>query len=143
MENRHTLLVDTRVAQAKGFAEREAALSTAADLGGSRRVTLGDDKGFYTRDFVWDLRAMNATPHVAGNTTRRSMAIDGRTIRHSGYSESQKRHKRVGEIFGWLKTAGLMRKTRHRSLGHVGWMFSFAVAVYNVVRTRTLLPDTG
>src|SRR6058998_3030251 len=27
---------------------------------------------------------------------------------------SQQRRKRVEEIFGWLKTVGLMRKTRHR-----------------------------
>lgn len=47
------------------------------------------------------------------------------------------------EIFGWLKTVGLMRKTRHRGLGRVGWMFTFTAAVYNLVRMRTLLADTG
>ena len=51
--------------------------------------------------------------------------------------------KRVEEIFGWLKTVGLMRKTRHRGLARVGWMFTFATAVYNLVRIRNLAAETG
>ena len=143
MENRHGLVRDTWVTQATGFAEREAALTLVGGLGGSARVTVGADKGFDTRDFVHNLRDMNATPHVAQNTTRRSSAIDGRTTRHAGYVESQRKRKRVEEVFGWLKTIGLMRKTRHRGVDRVGWMFTFAAAAYNLVRMRTLLADTG
>jgi len=43
---------------------------------------------------------------VAQNTTNRASAIDGRTTRHAGYAVSQRRRKRVEEIFGWLKTVG-------------------------------------
>jgi hypothetical protein len=46
----------------------------------------------------------------------RRRAIDGRTTRHSGYKGSHRKHKRVEEIFGWLKTIGAMRKLRHRGL---------------------------
>jgi hypothetical protein len=64
--------------------------------------------------------------------------VDRRTTRHSGYQVSQQRRKRIEEIFGWLKTVGLLRKTRHPGVARVGWMFSFGLAVYNLVRLRTL-----
>src|SRR2546430_11787451 len=46
---------------------------------------------------------------------------------YAGYAVSQRRRKRVEEIFGWLKTVGLMRKTRHRGTRRVDWMFTFAL----------------
>ena len=78
------------------------------------------------------------TPHVAQNTSRRRSAIDGRTTRHAGYEVSQRKRKRVEEIFGWLKTVGLMRKTRHRGTALVDWMFTLSLAAYNLVRIRNL-----
>ena len=35
------------------------------------------------------------------------------------------------EVFGWIKTIALQRKTRFRGLERVGWMFTFAAAAYN------------
>ena len=81
---------------------------------------------------------MEATPHVAQNTKRTRSRIDARTTRHAGYAVSQRKRKRVEEIFGWLKTVGLCRQTRHRGRARVEWMFTFAVAAYNLVRLRTL-----
>jgi hypothetical protein len=75
---------------------------------------------------------------VAQNTTRRASAIDGRTTRHPGYAESQRKRKRVEEIFGWLKTVALMRKLRHRGRAVIEWQFTLAVAAYNLVRIRNL-----
>jgi transposase len=140
MENRNGLVTETRLTQATGTAEREAALEMIEQIASSdrQRVTVGADKAYDTRDFVRDLRDLNATPHVAQNTTQRSSAIDGRTTRHAGYARSQHKRKRVEEIFGWIKTVGLMRKTRHRGLARVGWMFTFTAAVYNLVRIRNL-----
>lgn len=138
MENRNGLVHDTRVTEASGHAERDAALSMLGRLPGGRRVTLAGDKGYDTRPFVADVRFLKVTPHVAQNTSRRSSAIDGRTTRHAGYIESQRKRKRVEEVFGWLKTVGLMRKTRHRGARRVGWMFTFAAAAYNLVRIRNL-----
>jgi hypothetical protein len=37
------------------------------------------------------------------------------------------------------KTIGGLRKTRHRGLERVGWMFTFALAAYNLVRIRNLV----
>jgi hypothetical protein len=97
-------------------------------------------KGYDTKDFVKDLRPMNATPHVAQNLKRSGgSAIEGRTTRHAGDQISQMKRKRIEEVFGWLKTVGLLRKTRHRGLFRVGWVFTFAATAYNLVRMRNLL----
>jgi len=140
MENRHGLVTATRLTSATGTAEREAALEMARQRMGSDRgrLALGADKGYDTRDFVRNLRELNITPHVAQNNSNRCSAIDGRTTRHEGYQVSQRKRKRVEEIFGWIKTVALMRKTRHRGVARVGWMFTFAAAAYNLVRIRNL-----
>ncbi|MBW2135842.1 MAG: transposase, partial [Deltaproteobacteria bacterium] len=69
----------------------------------------------------------------------RKSAIDGRTTRHPGYALSQRLRKRVEEIFGWMKTVGNLRKTRHRGLERVGWMFILTAAAYNLVRISNLI----
>src|SRR5712691_8449188 len=143
MDNRHGLAVATRVTPASGTAEWEAAHQMVRPLARGRRLTLGGDKAFDTREFVERLRARGVTPHVAQNTTHRRSAIDGRTTRHGGYAVSQQKRKRIEEIFGWLKTVALMRKTRHRGRRRVGWMFTFTAAVYNLVRIRNLVETTG
>jgi IS5 family transposase len=136
MENRHGLVVDTCLTQASGFAERDAALAMATNL--PPGATVGADKGYDTAGFVAGLRTLGVIPHVAQHTTHRRSAIDGRTTRHGGYAVSQRKRKLVEEIFGWAKTIALLRKTRHRGVRRVGWMFTFALAVYNLVRIRNL-----
>ncbi len=138
MENRHGLAVDGCLTAANGYGERAAALEMIGPWAESRRVTLGADKAYDSRDFVEALRLLQVTPHVAQNTSNRSSAIDERTTRHAGYAVSQQKRKRIEEIFGWLKTIGLMRQTRHRGRRRVGWMFVFSLAVYNLVRIRNL-----
>ena len=65
--------------------------------------------------------------------------FDGRTTRHPGYAVSQQKRKRVEEIFGWMKTVGLLWKVKLRGVRRVGWLFTFAAAVYNLVRMRNLV----
>jgi hypothetical protein len=84
------------------------------------------------------VRRLGVTPHVAQHTTKRRSAIDARTTHHAGYAVSQRLRKRVEEVFGWMKTIGLLRKTRHRGRARVGWQFLWTAAVYNLVRLRTL-----
>ena len=79
MENRHALVVDTRLSLATGTAEREAALAMVAARPGNHRITLAADKAYDVAGFVSDLRQYNVTPHVAQNTTNRRSAIDART----------------------------------------------------------------
>ena len=140
IENRNGLVVDTELLICSGTAERDAARMMIGSLEGSERVTVGADKGYDTKDFVKDLRDMNATPHVAQNQKRPGgSAIDERTTRHAGYKVSQMKRKRIEEVFGWMKTVGSLRKTRHRGVFKVGWVFTFAAAAYNLVRMRNLL----
>ena len=117
IENRNGLVVDAELLQANGTAERDAALLMAERIEGSKRVTVAADKGYDTKEFVREIRGMNVTPHVAQNDKRPGgSAIDRRTTRHAGYKVSQVRRKRVEEVFGWLKTVGMLRKTRHRGV---------------------------
>ena len=136
IENRNGLVVDTRLTQASGTAEWDAALAMLSELSGA--ATAGADKGYDTAAFVAGCRERHVTPHVAQNTSRRRSRIDGRTTRHPGYGISQRRRKIVEEVFGWMKTVGLLRKTRHRGQAKVGWTFAFTAAAYNLVRMRNL-----
>lgn len=136
MENKNGLVVDTRLTMATGKAEREAAISMAQDIPGSKRVTLGADKGYDAQEFVQDLRGLNITPHVAQR--QKGSAIDGRTTRHEGYAVSQRKRKRVEEIFGWMKTVGWLRKAKYKGQEKLDWLFTFSAAAYNLVRMRSL-----
>jgi len=139
MENRNGLIVDGMITHATGTAEREAAVEMVAEVAGKQRMTVGGDKGYDTNDFVADMRGMNTTPHVAQNTERKGgSAIDGRTTRHAGYQVSQRIRKRIEEAFGWIKTVGNLRKTRHRGVAKVDWYFTLALSAYNLVRMRNL-----
>ena len=140
-ENRNGLAVGVRVTVANPKAERETALDLLRARRGKGRKTVGGDKGFDTAEFVAECRHMNVTPHVAQNTARPGgSAIDTRTTRHAGYAISQKKRKRIEECFGWLKDIALLRKIKHRGMLKVGWIFTFAAAVYNLVRMRKLIP---
>ena len=140
MDNRHGIIVGTQVAPASGTAERESALVLLDRLPErKRRRTLGADKGYDTRDFVAGVRERGFTPHVARNRSGRRSAIDRRTTRHPGYEESQLRRHLIEQGFGWDKTVGLLRKLRHRGRERVAWVFTFTVAVYDLVRMRTLV----
>ena len=139
-ENRNGLVVNTRVTTAYGSAEPHAGLLMAEQLPGCGRVTLGADKGYDQREFIEELRQMGITPHIAQNQSGRRSRVDQRTTRHPGYAVSQRKRKRIEEVFGWMKTVGLLRQLRHRGLERVSWVFTLAAATYNLVRMRTLMP---
>jgi IS5 family transposase len=136
MENRHGLAVDCCVTKATGRAEAEAAVAMVERIPGWRRITLGADKGYDSKELVRQMREHRVTAHFARKQTS---IIDERTTRHPGYALSQCKRKRVEEIFGWIKTVGGLRKTRHRGVTRVDWMFTLALAAYNLIRMRNLL----
>jgi transposase len=144
MENHSGLAVAGSLTLATGYAEREAALALLREIRATRSpgATLGADRAYDTADFVRAVRAEGLTPHVAQNTTNRRSAIDGRTTRHPGYTQSGVARRRIERIFGWLKTIGLLRKTRHRGRARVGWLFLLGLAAHNLVRMRTLITAT-
>jgi transposase len=137
MENRNGLVVNTRVTHATGTAEREAALEMLSEQRRSK-VTLGADKGYDAAQFVEALRALDVTPHIAQNDIRRRSAIDARTTRHQGYDISQRKRKRVEEIFGWGKVVGPVRKVHIRGLSLVGDLFCWTASAFNLLRMRNL-----
>src|SRR5882762_4275872 len=142
MENRNGLLVQTFLTEATGRAERDAAMLMAEAIPAGKRVTLGGDKNYDTREFVRELRGMNITPHVAQNTTNRRSAVDERTTRHAGYEVSQRKRKRVEQSFGWMKMIGMLKKVKLRGIDKVGWLFTFTGAAYNLCRLRNLMART-
>ena len=143
MENRTGLIVDTVVTPATGTAERDAALVMISRRPGDHQITVGEDKGYDTREHVAELRQLGATPHVAqfASGLRRRSAIDRRTTRHPGYAISQQKRKLVEQAFGWMKTIALLRKLRHRGGARVDWIFTFTAAAYNLVRMRPLIAE--
>ena len=52
MENRHGLIVDGRLSEANGTAERDVAQAMVAAIPGRHRITVGGDKNFDTAGFV-------------------------------------------------------------------------------------------
>ena len=105
-------------------------------LKGRKHRTLGADKGYDASVFADDLRDLKCTPHIAQKKNGKS--VDGRTTRHEGYEISQRKRKRVEEIFGWAKTVGLIRKVKMRGLEKIDWIFTMCLAVFNLVRMRNL-----
>jgi transposase len=131
MENRNGLVVNVAMTQATGTVERDTALYMLGQLPGTRRVTVGADKGYDTISFVTGCRTMKVTPHVARRLTSK---VDGRTTRHPGYQVSQRIRKRVEEIFGWTKTVAGGRKLRYRGVNRNRLWWEFTAAAYNLLR---------
>jgi len=131
MENRNGLIVDVAMTRATGTAEREAALEMLGKVPRKRRITVGGDKNYDTKDFVKSCRSMTVTPHVA---RRETSIVDARTTRHSGYQMSQRIRKRVEEIFGWDKTVAGGRKLRYKGLERNGLWWEITAAAYNLLR---------
>lgn len=118
MENPNGIAVNGCVTQANGRAEPQAAVAMVEAISDWRRITLGADKGYDSKQLVAELRDHQVTPHLACKATT---IIDERTTRHPGYLISQQKRKRIEEIFGWLKTVAGLRKMRLRGAALVGW----------------------
>lgn len=140
VENRNGLVVAAMATRADGTAERDAGLLMVADLtkGRRRRITVGTDKAYDTRDFVNTLRELRATPHVTQNKARRRSAIDERTTRHAAYRISLSKRWLVEKPFAWMKQIGGLRKVKLRGLANVDWLFVFGCAAYNLLRIPKL-----
>ena len=136
LENHNGLVVDASLTTATGTAECDAAIAVVEELPGNGCITLSMDKGYDAQDFSCERWRLGVTPHVTQNTKERRHVIDGRTTLHTGYATSLRIHKHVErrcsldneEVFGWIKTVGVLRKPCHRGTARVGWMFTFVAA---------------
>jgi transposase len=144
MENRNGLCVDiaitpatqTETQAAKGLLARQRRKRV-------RPKSLGADKGYHTRDFVAHLRQHGIHPHIACITGRTTPGLDGRTTRHAGYATSQRKRKRIEEIFGWMKAYGGLRRTMARGLDRVQLHAYIVATAYNLLRMSRLQSNTG
>jgi IS5 family transposase len=138
MENRNGLIVDFRVDEANGFAERANALAML-EAHAAAGATVGGDKGYDVASFVEGCRELGVTPHIAQTSdTRRASAIDGRTTRHPGYALSQRKRRLVEEIFGWMKTVGGFRRSRFKGKARTGLAALIVASAYNLLRIAGL-----
>lgn len=137
-ENRNGLVCDIEVTAATGTAEIDAAQIMLGRKGSvdKKRRTCGADKGYDTQRFVKVARENRFTPHVAAKKS--GSAINLRTTRHPGYLISQRKRKRVEQIFGWGKTVGPLRKMKHKGINLVRAVTIFSVATYNLLRIAKL-----
>lgn len=144
MENRHGLCVDLKITSAVAT-ETEAA-KAMLERQRRKRVrpsTLGADKGYHSKDFVAHLRRRKIAPHIAMIEGRKTPGLDARTTRHAGYAVSQRKRKRVEEIFGWMKAYGGLHRTMARGLRRVQLHAYLVGAAYNLLRLARLQPLTG
>ncbi|ENO89148.1 IS5 family transposase [Thauera linaloolentis] len=143
MENRSGLCIDLLITDAT-MAEHKAArqLLTRARRRRIHPKTLGVDKGYHVKDFVQHLREHKIKPHIARIEGRKTPGLDGRTTCTEGYKVSQRKRKRVEEIFGWLKTVGGMRKTRFIGQARTQIAAYLSAAAYNLLRIAKL-QDAG
>ena len=87
------------------------------------------------------LRRKGIRPHIAQIENRSTPGLDARTTRRPSYWVSQKKRKRVEEIFGWIKTVGNFRRTRYRGLERTRLAAYLVGAAYNLLRIAKLCPS--
>ncbi len=151
IENRNGLAVAAEATEAGNASEREAAvrmLDRAVKPKAERLVdeamTLGTDTLYQQQKFIGDLRQRGIAPHVSEYTqgvnnmaknslTEAERADTRRTI-------SQKKRKLVEKVFGWAKLDSVLRQVKVRGLARVDWFYRFAMAAYNLMRLRRLIP---
>lgn len=136
-ENRNGLIVDVETTEANGRAEWEAARRMLERSVRKRGATVGAGKGYGTEEFVDGLEHLGLRAHVARK--RAGSAVDERTACEEGYAMSLRRRKMIEEAFGWIKTVGGLRKTRHKGLAKLSGQAVFTFAAYNLTRLLNLM----
>jgi len=141
MENRHGLLIDLRIS-ASTTSEAAAAepMLDRRRQARQRMRTLGADKGYHSKGFVRLLLRRAIQPHIARIDGRNTPGLDGRTTRHAGYGTSQRKRKRIEEIFGWMKSVGGLRRTRFVGIAKTQLAAYLVGAAYNLLRLARLTP---
>jgi hypothetical protein len=107
----------------------------------NRRITLAADPAYDTKDFVSEMRGMNLTPQSRGTPSARAgvrameapRGMEAIQVVSGNGSES----KRIEEVFGWIKTIGTPRRSRHADWNSK-WV-AFTATAYNLVRMRKLM----
>jgi transposase len=144
-ENRNGLVVAAQVSESSTRAEREAAAEMIGKL--PRRagpVTLGADTGYQEEGFLHRLRAAAIVPHVAEYGPSRCPQRFGNYLRRNeredpGYEVSQRKRKRVEQVFAWVKHSAGLAKVKMRGLQRVRALWFLAVTALNLRRMQKLM----
>ena len=135
-ENRNGLVVAACVTQSGQRAERDAGLAMLEQVSdGTRKITLGADQGYQEEHFIAGLGARPVVPHVAEYAVTSKHWPNWRHAEERedpGFPQSQKKRKKVEQVFGWIKHAAGMRQTKFRGRRRVEWMFQLAAAALNL-----------
>jgi len=144
MENRSGLLIELAITDSTLYEPKAAAPMLDRRRQARKGMkTLGADKGYFNKAFVALLRERKIAPHIARIESRNAPGLDGRTTRHESYALSQRKRKRIEEIFGWMKTVGGMRKSRFVGIAKTQLAAYMVGAAYNLLRMARMQPATG
>jgi transposase len=144
MENRNGLVVAAEASLAAMDAERATAVALLDRARSDRRkpATVGADTQYQAAEFIQALRDRDVAPHVSeyvkGNLGKNHLRQTERA--DTRRSQSQQRRKLVERIFGWAKLDRMLGQVKQRGLDKVDWLFRMAVAAYNLMRMRKLIP---
>ena len=105
----------------------------------TRRITVGADKAYDSKDFVAAVRALKVTPHITKNEKGRRSNMDRRTTRHPGYAVSLSRRWLIEKTFGWGKQTGPIGRIKVRGLHLVDAAYVFGCAALNLLRLPRLI----
>src|ERR1039457_2491738 len=107
-----------------------------------RRVLRGGDKGYQEEEFIQGLRELRMVPHIAEYQTNTKWPnwLTASERDDPGFAISQCKRKLIESLFGWIKCVAGLRKTKFRGRRRVGWMFTWAAAVSNLIRLAKLIP---
>jgi hypothetical protein len=148
-ENRHGLIVDVEVTEANGRAERDAALAMIRRTKRRRKgmKTVAGDRGYDAGEFLLEVESEGVKPMVAirdGKIRSRTAGADARKRarcrqRTKSYAVSQRKRKLTEEGFGWTKTIGGLRRSRHAARWKLGQQSLITGAAYNLLRIVRLV----
>jgi transposase len=146
MENRNGLVVDFTASDANGTAEREQALAMVRRTKQRHELTprtLAADKGYDAGPFLHALEAEDGVvplvPTRSGPIRSDTAAAEARRRarrrkRTKRYQNAQRTRKRVEEIYGWGKTIGGLRRSRHVGRWKIEQQGLVVCAAYNLLR---------
>ena len=150
MENRHGLVVDVSLSEARTKAERSEALVMVRRVRKRHGVavkTLAADKGYDAGPFLHELEAKEGVvplvPIRKGAIRSRGPEAEARRRarrrqRTKRYQLAQRVRKRVEESIGWSKTIGGLRRTRHVGRWKIAQQALIVYATYNLLRMARL-----
>jgi hypothetical protein len=148
-ENRPGLIIDVEVTEANGCAERTAAMVMIRRTKRRRKgmKTVAADRGYDAGEFLLEVEAENVKPMVAVREGKIRSRTPGaaarkrarRRQRTESYAVSQRKRKLTEEGFGWTKTIGGLRRSRHAARWKLGHQSMITGAAYNLLRIVRLI----